>query len=83
MENERDENMQGHAKDPNAKVKEIARAINELDKNTPSDSGIDYKPLYYHLFNGVSDVITKLSKLQMDTEGIFLDQCQTPPEGGR
>ena len=37
-----------------------------LDKNTPSDDGVDYKPLYYGLFNGITTILrnaTTTSKL--------------------
>ena len=60
--------------DPNEEVKKIAHAISELDRQTADDKNIDYKSLYYRLFNGISDTISGLSKLQSDAEEIIMGQ---------
>jgi hypothetical protein len=61
-------------KDPNEEIKRIAKAFGELDKQTPGDSGVDYKPLYYHLFNGITDTVNSLQQLQAGTEEMFVRQ---------
>ena len=32
----------------------------------------DYKKMYYELFNKITDVIESLTKIQMETEEIFI-----------
>ena len=35
----------------------ISRTLFELDAQTASDEGINYKPLYYGMFNGITDIV--------------------------
>lgn len=53
---------------------QIIHIITELDRKTGSDKEIDYKSLYYHLFNGISDIIRNLSELQTEAEEMFIEQ---------
>lgn len=46
----------------NAKTGHIIRAFIALDNATPGDHDIDYKPLYYFLFNGISDALDTLTE---------------------
>ncbi len=39
-----------------------------------------YKKLYYLMFNGVTDVIEALQKLQQDAEEIYIDTCEDEVE---
>jgi transcriptional regulator with XRE-family HTH domain len=55
----------------NAKLTQILLA---LDRGTPGDSSINYKALYFFLFNGIGDVIDKLKQLQYDAEERMLGQ---------
>jgi hypothetical protein len=63
----------------------ITNALLDLDRATSGDENVDYKPLYYFLFNGITDVlcnnedtaqtITALKKLQCDSEELYMDQA--------
>jgi hypothetical protein len=67
---------------------EIMKAFAALDKNTPSDEDVNYKPLYYGLFNGISVILKSktinyqaklaLEMLQCKTEEYFM---QGIPQG--
>ncbi len=39
-----------------------------------------YKKLYYLMFNGVTDVIEALQKLQQDAEEVFIENCEDEME---
>lgn len=62
----------------------ISHAIFELDKQTPSDEGTNYKPLYYGIFNGVTSIIENaatyqqaiaaLKQLQSMAENAYIEQ---------
>ncbi|MCL1806655.1 MAG: hypothetical protein FWG31_03015 [Oscillospiraceae bacterium] len=45
-----------------------------MDKQTPGDDNINYKSLYYFLFNGIYDVVEKLIQLQCDAEERLMSQ---------
>ena len=51
----------------------IVEVLTELDRQTTGDGDVDYKALYYRLFNGVTDTINKLIELQQDVEQIIID----------
>lgn len=61
---------------------EILKAFDFLDKSTPSDWDVDYKPLYYGLFNGISAILKSdtinyqarlaLEMLQCKMEEVFM-----------
>ena len=62
----------------------ISNALFVLDKKTSSDEGIDYKPLYYGVFNGITDIIrgaatyeqaiVALKQLQIAAEDAYINQ---------
>ena len=65
----------------------VTQAILELDRATAGDEGVDYKPLYYYLFNGISGVLealgeedagtaAALKKLQCNAEELYLRQAE-------
>ncbi len=37
----------------------ITQTLLKLDKTTNDDKGVNYKPLYYFLFNGISTVLDR------------------------
>ena len=53
---------------------QIADVLTELDGQTAGDVGVDYKAMYYRLFNGVTDTIEKLVALQRETEQIMMER---------
>ncbi len=56
---------------------EILKAFAALDENTPSDWDVDYKPLYYGLFNGIS-VILKSNTINYQAKlALEMLQCKT------
>ena len=62
----------------------ISQALFMLDKNTPSDKGTNYKPLYYGLFNGITAIlehaatyeqtVAALKQLQCEAENAYIEQ---------
>jgi len=59
--------------DENEVKNQIVEVITELDGQTAGDGDFDYKTLYYHLFNGVTDTINKLISLQQEVEQRIID----------
>ncbi len=49
----------------------ITQALLELDSATPDDEGVNYKPLYYYLFNGISDVLNKKESIYGAFDPVF------------
>jgi hypothetical protein len=68
----------------NALTALISEALFMLDKETPGDSGVNYKPLYLGIFNGISlilentatyeQTIAALKHLQCKAENAFIEQ---------
>ena len=66
----------------NAATGLISGALFLLDKQTPRDEGIDYKTLYYGMFNGVTSIlrnavtyeqtIAALKQLQCEAEDFYI-----------
>lgn len=52
----------------------LTQLLLAIDRETPSDGDVDYKSLYYFLFNGIYDVIEKLIQLQCDAEEQLMSQ---------
>ena len=69
----------------------ISKSLFEIDKLTAGDENVNYKSLYYKLFNSISNVITSLEEqqipsetvsnalrqIQRDAEEKFLDQAES------
>lgn len=51
------------------RVSKITEAILALDRDTANDHFVDYKALYYALFNDLTDVIQELEDERRDTRG--------------
>lgn len=65
----------------------VRKTLLNLDSVTPGDENVDYKHLYYFLFNGITDIVSAanrksshpdivsaLEKLQCDSEDLFVAQ---------
>jgi len=46
----------------NAVSANISKAIFEIDNLTEGDEKVEYKPLYYFLFNGITEVLKMLEQ---------------------
>jgi hypothetical protein len=60
----------------NAITEVILKAFNALDKETPSDTEIDYKPLYYGLFNGISAILENTTTYEQTVAALKYLQCK-------
>ena len=49
----------------------IITAIQSLDQQTPDDKDIDFKSLYYRLYNGISDIILNCDKVDIRGEKCY------------
>ena len=54
--------------------KQALEIITELDNKTADDSNVDYKAMYYHLFNRVTDTINDLISIQQEAERMFIEK---------
>ncbi|MCL2337289.1 MAG: hypothetical protein FWC60_07720 [Firmicutes bacterium] len=68
-----------------AASKHTTKALIIADSVTTGDRDVNYKPLYYFLFNGITDVlgratnpetIAALKQLQCDSENLFIEQTE-------
>ena len=41
---------------------------------------VDYKSMYYKMFNKITDIIEELKKLQIETEEIYIESAEDDPE---
>ena len=53
----------------------ISNAILAMENQTPSDEGINYKPLYYGLFNGITDIIREADTYEEAVNALKQLQC--------
>ena len=37
----------------------------------------DYKKLYFKMFNGITDIIEELKKLQQEAEEMYIESCES------
>ena len=54
----------------------ILQAFLALDKATPSDEGMDYKPLYYDLYRGIGLIIDHTITYEQTIEALKVLQCK-------
>jgi hypothetical protein len=53
----------------------ISGALFALDKQTPNDEGTNYKPLYYGLFNGITDIVRNAATYEQTIAALKQLQC--------
>ena len=63
----------------------MSKILSALDQNTPSDDSINYKPLYYGMFQGITAIIKNtrtyeetidaLKQLQNEAENAYIEQA--------
>lgn len=41
------------------------------------DNMPDYKKLYFKMFNGITDIIEELKKLQQEAEEMYIESCES------
>jgi hypothetical protein len=54
----------------------ISSALFVLDKKTPSDVGVDYKHLYYGIFNGLTTILRNATTYEQAMDAIKQLQCE-------
>jgi hypothetical protein len=68
----------------------VTHTLTLLDRDTAGDGNVDYKPLYFFLFNGITDIVrfmeggsircdkvnAALKKLQSGAEDMLIEQAE-------
>jgi hypothetical protein len=54
----------------------ILQALFRLDGETQSDDGMNYKPLYFGLYNGISEIINNAFSYEQVIESLKHLQCK-------
>lgn len=67
--------MSGEASAHNLLNGSVLEALFRLDQNTPRDERINFKPLYFGLFNGITQIIDNVTTIDQAIAALKYLQC--------